>query len=184
VSGRYAYLANEIGTLQIIDVSNPSAPVSVGSVAAGNVPYSVAVSGRYAYVANEIGNTLQIFDVSTPSAPVSVGSVGTGNVPQSVVVSGRYAYVVNFDDSTLQVFDMGGAYIQQFEAGAMETGTLQTRDTVTVGNNLDVRGGLTVSGSARISGGLNLGGITTNILTSSSGGHTLYITNGIIMNVQ
>ena len=28
------------------------------------------------------------------------------------------------------------------------------------------------------------GGITTNILTSSSGGHTLYITNGIIMNVQ
>jgi hypothetical protein len=95
--------------------------------------------------------------------------------------------VVNYhyNSSTLQVFDLGGAYIQQLEAGAMETGTLQTRDTVTVGNNLDVRGGLIVSGSARITGGLSVnnlvGGFNTNILI---GGHTLYITNGIIMNVQ
>ena len=84
----------------------------------------------------------------------------------------------------MQVFNLGGAYIQQFETGAIETGTLQTRDTVNVGNNLNVLGGLTVSGGARITGGLNLGGITTNILTSNSGGHTLYITNGIIMNIQ
>ena len=56
----------------------------------------------------------------------------------------------------LHVFDLGGAYIQQLEAGAMETGTLQTRDTITAGNNLDVRGGLTVSASARISGGLSV----------------------------
>jgi len=128
--------------------------------------------------------------VSTPSAPVSVGSVNTGGQPVFVAVAGRYAYVANNGANTLQIFDLGGAYIQQFEAGAMETGTLQTRDTITAGNNLDVRGGLTVSASARISGGLSVdninivGGITTNILTSSSGGHTLYITNGIIMNVQ
>ena len=44
-------------------------------------------------------------------------------------MAGRYAYVVN-TPGMLQVFDLGGAYIQQFEAGAMETGTLQTRDTV------------------------------------------------------
>jgi len=133
-----------------------------------------------------LGNsTLQIFDVSNPSAPVSIGSVGTASQPIFVAVAGRYAYVVNDASGTLQVFDLGGAYIQQLEAGAMETGTLQTRDTVTVGNNLDVRGGLTVSASARICGGLSVnnlvGGVTTNILI---GGHTLYITNGIIMNVQ
>ena len=39
-----------------------------------------------------------------------------------------------------------------------ETGTLQTRDTVTVGNNLNVRGGLTASGSALINGGLGVNG--------------------------
>jgi hypothetical protein len=94
------------------------------------------------------------------------------------------------------------------ESGALETGTLQTRDTATVGNNLDVRGGLTVSASARITGGLSVdngsitgtftgnasgltnftvpvgsltGGFNTNIVI---GGHTFYITNGVIMNVQ
>jgi cytoskeletal protein CcmA (bactofilin family) len=88
----------------------------------------------------------------------------------------------------LQIYDLGGAYIQQLEAGTIETGTLQTRDTVTVGNNLDVSGGLTVSGSARISGGLSVnslmvagGGYTGNVLVS---GVTFYITNGIIMKVQ
>ncbi len=190
VAGRYAYVMSDssqgVNTLQIFDVSNPSAPVSVGSAGAGNGwAFSMAVSGRYAYVANYNANTLQIFDVSNPSAPVSVGSVGAGGYPQSVVVSGRYAYVANYVGNTLQIFNLGGAYLQQLEAGAMETGTLQIRDTVIVGNNLDVLGGLTVSGSALISGGLSVnslvGGITTNLLI---GGHTFYYTNGILMNIQ
>jgi hypothetical protein len=146
--------------LQIFDVSNPSAPASVGSVTTGSGPFSVAVAGRYAYVANNSGNTLQVFDVSNPSTPVSVGLVGTGGTaPWFVTVAGRYAYVVNrYPSGTLQIFDLSGAYIQHLEAGAMETGTLQTRDTVTVGNNLNVRGGLTASGSALVNGGLSVNG--------------------------
>jgi hypothetical protein len=150
---------------------------------AGN---AVAVAGRYAYGVIYNG-TLQLVDVSTPSAPVDVGSVATGSGSEAVAVSGRYVYVVNGLASTLQIFDFGGAYIQQLEAGTLETGTLQTRDTATVGNNLDVRGGLTVSASARISGGLSVdnlniaGSISTNIVI---GGHTFYITNGVIMNIQ
>jgi hypothetical protein len=107
-------------------------------------------------VVNYNANTLQVFDVSTPSSPASVGSTGTSGGPISVAVAGRYAYVTHYNTATLQVFDMGGAHIQHMEAGAMETGTLQTRDTVTVGNHLNVRGGLTASGSARISGGLSV----------------------------
>ncbi len=164
----------------------PKVPAAaIGLATTAGYPYSVAVAGHYAYVANVITNTLQIFDVSNPRAPVSVGVVATDYTPRSVAVAGRYAYVVNWGSHTLQIFDLGGAYIQQLEAGTIETGTLQTRDTVTVGNHLDVRGGLTVSGSARISGGLSVnnlvGGFTTNIVLS---GHTFYITNGIIMNVQ
>jgi hypothetical protein len=172
-------------TLQVFDVSVPSSPVGVGSVVTGSEPYFVAVAGRYAYVANATAGTLQLFDVSIPSSPVSVGSVNAGGWLHSVAVSGRYAYVANNGASTLQVFDLGGAYIQQFEAGAVETGTLQTRDTVTVGNNLNVSGGLTVSGSALISGGLSVnnlvGGITTNILI---GGHMFFYTNGVLINIQ
>jgi uncharacterized protein YjbI with pentapeptide repeats len=160
VVGRYAYLASGLNNnLQIFDVSNPSSPSSAGTVSAGSHPAFVTVAGRYAYVANQIGNSVQIFDVSTPSSPVSVGSISTGTTPTSVSVVGRYVYVANENDNSvgsLQVFDLGGAYIQQFEAGAIETGTLQTRDTATIGNNLDVRGGLTVSASARITGGLRV----------------------------
>jgi hypothetical protein len=160
---------NGANTLQVFDVSTPSAPVSVGSVGTGGGPFSVAVAGRYAYVMNESASTLQVFDVSTPSTPVSVGSVSTGSGAISIVVSGRYAYGVNLNASTLQVFDLGGEYVQQLEAGTMETGTLQTRDTVTVGNDLDVRGGLTVSASARISGGL---GVENGTISGNGGGLT------------
>jgi hypothetical protein len=92
----------------------------------------------------------------------------------SLAVAGRYAYVVNEGANTLQVFDLGGAYIQQFEAGTMVTGTLQTHDTVTVGNNLDVSGGLTVSAGAQISGGLGV--INGNVgIGTSSEDYTLYV---------
>ena len=69
-------------TLQIFDVSSPSAPVSVGWVSTGNNPNSVCGSWALC-LCGELWDRgeLQIFDVSTPSAPVSVGSVGTGVSP-------------------------------------------------------------------------------------------------------
>jgi hypothetical protein len=39
-------------TLGIYNISNPAAPVSVGSVSTGTSPESVYVQGIYAYVAN------------------------------------------------------------------------------------------------------------------------------------
>jgi hypothetical protein len=90
-----------------------------------------------------------------------------------VAVSGRYAYVACYGANTLQVFDLGGAYIQQLEAGALETGTLQTRDTVTVGNGLNVHGGLTVGASARVDGVLFLEEEGTNTQIAASSGACL-----------
>jgi type II secretory pathway pseudopilin PulG len=147
VQGRYAYVVNySANTLQIIDVSNPALPTSVGSVATGLNPYSVYVQGRYAYVVNLSSSTLQIFDVSNTALPTSVGSVATNNYPYSVYIQGRYAYVVNTSlTSTLQIFDVGGSYIQQLEAGGIETGTLSVRNNLQVNNDLDVRGGLQVA---------------------------------------
>ena len=112
--------------------------------------------------------------MSTPASPVSVGTVSTGSNPAAVTSVGRYAYVANYGASTLQVFDLGGAYVQQLEAGTIEAGTLQTRDTMTVGNDLDVHGGLTASGSARISGGLSVDNgtnLTVKLIETSSGAY-------------
>lgn len=177
VSGRYAYVVDNV--LQIIDVSNPASPVVVGSTNITAGAQSVAVAGRYAYTANN-GGVLQVFDVSNPLSPASVGTVPAGGLNSFVAVSGRYAFVANTSANNLQIFDLGGAYIQQLEAGSVETGTLQTRDTATVGNNLDVRGGLTVSASARISGGLGADVVTIGTNYATAGTEQLRIVRGIV----
>jgi Carboxypeptidase regulatory-like domain/LVIVD repeat len=87
--GLYAYLA--AGTLQIIDISNPSAPVVVALSDISAV--DVAVVERRAYVAAGIDG-LRIVDVSNPAIPREVGSY---SIPQGVagrvVVKDGYAYV-------------------------------------------------------------------------------------------
>jgi hypothetical protein len=186
VAGRYAYVACAGSSmLDVFDVNSAALPVLVGSVATGNNPQSIAVAGRYVYVANTSGNTLQVFDVTTPSSPVSLGSVPTDPGPVSLGVAGKYVYVVNTSGGTMQTFDLGGASLQHLEAGALKTGTLQTSDTATIGNNLDVRGGVTVSGSSRfvgsvtsddlnVRGGLTVSGNTrfTGSVTGNGGGLT------------
>jgi hypothetical protein len=164
VQGRYAYVANGgASTLQIFDIFNPAAiPPSVGSIATDGAPWSVYVQGRYAYVANGSASTLQIFDISNPANPLNVGSVATDGAPMSVYVQGRYAYAVNCISNILQIFDVGGAYIQQLEAGGIETGTLATRSNLHVGNDADISGGLTVgNGGIFSSGGLGVTGTSS-----------------------
>ncbi|MFA6604350.1 MAG: tail fiber domain-containing protein [Patescibacteria group bacterium] len=170
IQGRYAYVTNISAPflLQIFDISNPAAPASVGSVA-GVMAYSVYVSGRYAFVASIGSDLLQIFDISNPAAPASVGSVATSNGTNTVFVQGRYAYVISgTTGNTLKIFDVGGAYIQQLEAGSLETGNLSVRNNlkaldaaftggVTVGTSLNVSGNLSVANSAAFKTGISIG---------------------------
>ena len=143
VQGRYAYIA-AIQNLYIVDIQNPTSPTLAGSLSGLNSATSIFVQGRYAYITRN-ANVVTAIDVSTPSSPTVVGSMPTNAAPNDVFVQGRYAYVVSNATSpgTLQVFDLGGSYIQQLEAGGMEVGTLQTRENMTVNNDLDVRGGAT-----------------------------------------
>jgi hypothetical protein len=175
VQGKYAYVVNfTTSSLQIFDVSNPaSVPAAIGSISTGTGPVSVYVYGRYAYVANFTANNFQAFDVSTPTAPALVGSVPTNAGPRILVTNGRFGYLVNQSGtSTLQVFDLGGAYIQQFEAGAIETETIQTRGNATINNDLDVRGGATFARGFDATGNSNIAGqlfIPGNIPTAAAG---------------
>ena len=94
VSGDYAYFGSG-GALMVADVSEPSAPQVVGSVALPDILVEVAVSDGYAYVADWRAG-LRIVDVQIPSAPVEVGPWGwgaPGHVARDVAVSGGYAYV-------------------------------------------------------------------------------------------
>lgn len=172
VQGRYAYTINSSSsTLDIIDLNTG---IDVGSVSTGTSPSDISVQGRYVYVISQSAGTLQTFDVSNPTKPVAVGSaVSTTANPNSLFVVGRYAYAVSGTSTTgtLQTFDLGGGYVQQLEAGGLETGTLQADSNASINGDLSLQGGITaggslnVGGAAEIAGGLTIGASdTTGVL--------------------
>lgn len=87
-------------TLRIVDISNPSAPVPLGSYdMVGRHPWQVidvAVRGNLVYVADGF-NGLQIIDVSNPASPVHVGGLDTPYYACDVAVVDNMAYVMNLD---------------------------------------------------------------------------------------
>ena len=74
VVGRYVYAALSYG-LDILDVSDPTHPLPVGSYDNSGRAYAVAVSGDYVYIAGDTG--LVVLDVSDPANPKRVGEHDT-----------------------------------------------------------------------------------------------------------
>jgi len=114
--------------VQLIDVSDPSAPVAVGSATNGvdgfdeldmanGVATFVINASTYAIVGSWADNGVQLIDVSDPSAPVAVGSATDGvdgfdelNMPGGVATfvigTSTYAIVASRDDDGVQLIDV------------------------------------------------------------------------------
>jgi Uncharacterized conserved protein len=105
VSGNYAYVASS-GSLDIIDITNPSSPGLAGTLQGMNEARSISVSGNYAYLANFGSNSLVIVNISNPSAPSLTGILTGLRVPRAVYVSGNYAYVACGLGSPLTIVDV------------------------------------------------------------------------------
>jgi hypothetical protein len=102
--GDFVYYGDDWSGLQIIDVSDPAAPVSAGSYDTPGDAWSVAVVGDYAFVADgESG--LQILDVSDKAAPSLVGSYDTPGTANAVALDGERAFVAD-GGSGLLVLDV------------------------------------------------------------------------------
>ncbi|MCX6645527.1 MAG: hypothetical protein NTY09_04095 [bacterium] len=103
VSGGYAYVADTLSGLQVIDVDPPLDAFTVQAVDTPGLAYGVAVSGGYAYVADYYYG-LQIIDIDPPAEAAIVKFVVTPYSPMAVVVSAGYAYVVDY--YTLKIIDI------------------------------------------------------------------------------
>jgi hypothetical protein len=93
--------------LAVIDVSDPAAPASRGSLSGFLLPTALAVRGEIAYVGDIFG--LRLVDVSDVSAPVEVGSLALPGDAMSVAVHEDRAYVVShveFRHHLLHVIDV------------------------------------------------------------------------------
>ncbi len=167
VQGRYAYLVGSGGnnSFEIWDVSNPAAPVrsSINTIASsGSGGQDVYVQGRYAYVTGFCcTKNFEVWDVSSTTAAFRVALNNTSNTP-NIIVQGRYAYLTN---TTLEVWDLGGAYVSQFEAGGIETGTLAVRNNFSAMDGM-FQGGLNIVNSLNVGGTFALNAFNNSTTTA------------------
>ena len=104
----YAYVAEGTGDydggLHVVDVSDPSSPVLVGSVATIGDAHGVAVSDGYAYVADD-WFYFNVVDISAPAAPMIVRTIRSPHRVFDVVIDEDIAYLAD-GLSGLQVVDI------------------------------------------------------------------------------
>jgi hypothetical protein len=81
--------------IQVVDIANPSAPVSGGSSALSQ-GYDLALEGDRAVVAS-FGSGLTLLDVSDPDAPMQLDSTSLGSSAYGVAVRWPYAYLSEFN---------------------------------------------------------------------------------------
>jgi hypothetical protein len=103
-SGAYAYVASGGTGLHVVDVSNLTAPVLVGTVDTPGNANDVRVQGNFAYVADGASG-LQVVDVSDPTQPRIVGTRDTPGNAIDLVVQGHYVYVAD-GPAGVQVIDV------------------------------------------------------------------------------
>lgn len=104
VSGNFAYVASGSTGLQVVDVSDKTAPKVVASLDTPGNGNDVAVVSIYAYLADDAFG-VRIIDISNPLAPVLIGVYDTPGVAWDVTVRGGYAYVAD-GSSGLLILDV------------------------------------------------------------------------------
>jgi hypothetical protein len=82
--------------IQLLDLTNPAAPIVRGSYDTPGTANAVALnaSATLAYVADGSGDLL-ILNTSNPSAPIFVGSLSLSGMHVDIALTGTLAYLVN-----------------------------------------------------------------------------------------
>ena len=113
IVGKYAIVASHVpGTprLNIIDISNPEAPLLLSSTAtpSAGTPQDVVVSGNYIFLSTTSPDWIHVWDWSNPRAPVSVVNFNHAGVddPYGIALRGRYLYVVSQAIDALYIYDI------------------------------------------------------------------------------
>jgi len=101
VTGELVLLSGTRG-VQIVDVTDPAAPVERSVILAGGDDYAFA--GTLAYVVGSGG--LATYDLSDPTSPVLVGSYDLVSLARAVLVDGDVAYVGSSYPNRLDVLSI------------------------------------------------------------------------------
>jgi 6-phosphogluconolactonase len=108
--------------------STTGALASIGTIAAGTGPDSVAVdpAGKFAYVTNSNSNDVSMYTIdATTGALASVGTIVAGTGPDSVAIdpAGKFAYVTNFGSNDVSMYTIDATTGALTFIGSIAAGT-------------------------------------------------------------
>jgi hypothetical protein len=93
VDGGFAYVADGLSGLQVVDIANPGNPTIVGRYDTPDNAMRIDFEGDYAYIADRYTG-LQIIDVADPENPNLAGSYYTPEPMGAIFVERNYAYAL------------------------------------------------------------------------------------------
>jgi len=137
-AGHFVYVATanatpgSTGSLSTYAINaTTGALASIGTIAAGTDPVSVAVdpSGKFAYVANLSSNDVSMYTIdATTGALTSIGTIAAGTGPVSVAVdpSGKFAYVANLSSNDVSKYTIDATTGSLTPTGTIATGLSPT----------------------------------------------------------
>ena len=93
-----------IGELEIVDITNPASPLTLGTYRPFPLPFStrLKMAGTLAFLTNSYDGGTQILDVTDPLSPILRGTIPEATAVQIV---GQLAYVVN--PAGLRIYAIG-----------------------------------------------------------------------------
>jgi len=144
VVGHYAYVADGLGGLRVLDVSDAAHPTEVGVCDTPGSALGVALKDNYAYLA-DADQGLRIIAVSDPSHPTEISFSPMPGIASDVAVMSRYAYVASAGEG-LRVVNISDP-AHPTEAGLYETAGTARGVTGSVGGYAcvaDDEGGLVI----------------------------------------
>lgn len=97
ISGGCAYLADRLGGLRVVDVTDSFNPSEISHYNDSSIVFDVAISGNYAYTATFYAG-LQVIDITDPYHPALAAGVTLpdSNWAGRIAVEGEYAYVSTY----------------------------------------------------------------------------------------
>jgi len=192
VAGDFAYVIRNGGSTDflVVNITDPVAPILVGSLNSGTTLTNIAVSGNYAYVTSTSNSQeMLIIDLNNPLLPIVVGTYNaSGNAnAQGVAVSGDTVYLVRVSsgDAEFETINVTN------KALPVTLGTLNLIDT---GNEVAISGNyayvvsssntheleiinITVPAIPTLAGFYDFAGSTTNAVTVVAYGDKIYLGN-------
>jgi hypothetical protein len=106
VSGHYAYVSANSGTMYAIDISNPASPTVTATTTVSSIT-ALTVQGRYLYAAtSDSANNIKVYDLANPASPTLVASLPEASAAGFLTAEGRYLYTTLAASGALAVIDI------------------------------------------------------------------------------